>query len=855
MATNKTKQIIEVVTKGANKSKKQLKGVEGAMGGLAKKALAAGASFFAVRGIINGMQESVKLAGKMKSVEQAFDKMGKKAGLSGNSLNKLRKAVDGTVSDLDLMTKANNAMALGLVQSDEQMADLFDTAQRLGKALGQETEAALDSLVTGMGRQCLTGDSLVLLDDSTTKKITDIKKGDIVLSYHKEKGFITTKVSHLLDNGTQPVYELICEDSKKIKSTDNHRYLTDDGWKELKDIKKGNLILNNNGEYSKVKEINYLKEEQVYDLTVPETENFFANGLCVHNSKLMLDNLGIMLDTEKAYEDYAEELGKSASALDDNEKKIAFNNAAMKEAKRLVNEMGDEQVTAADKMAKMRAELANASAKMGEVFAPIVANLAESFVDIADAVGDFFDTMGDNELDKTIKELDDVPADTLSLQFQKANDDLFELKTSLQGLPIDVNKAIGEGFENVDVLDVAHFIAGMSAIDPSIVPQDLWDEVTKQMGEEWNQINFGEWLTTRTQEQWSGQVLRQFPFQLIKDKSIEELEEMKDMFKAITVPIEGDMQLFFDHLAETEEGMAKPTMLWALRMENAFKLYTNNRKNVLDEDTGLIEVWSDKNQKMMQMTEKEFLKSWQFLSDTGVGKQSIEQAHEYFGAVEQGYTDWIDKQNDFREANLQSIEALQHMIDYLNSIEEGEETVLKLQKEIDDRKKLNDKDAGAGPKEEAKQLGILQKIKMRYDQINDQNTRKSMLKELQAAQTDTTAWLIKQIMKNTPFPVNLVLAATAEAQVNELFSKLGNVKKAQYGADFIADSPQLMMVGEGSGAERVQVTPLVDPNLEGTQSEGITLNISGNVLHESFVEDNVVPQIREALRMGENLGV
>ena len=38
MATNKTKQIIEVVTKGANKSKKQLKGVEGAMGGLAKKA-------------------------------------------------------------------------------------------------------------------------------------------------------------------------------------------------------------------------------------------------------------------------------------------------------------------------------------------------------------------------------------------------------------------------------------------------------------------------------------------------------------------------------------------------------------------------------------------------------------------------------------------------------------------------------------------------------------------------------------------------------------------------------------------------------------------------------------------------
>ena len=65
----------------------------------------------------------------------------------------------------------------------------------------------------------------------------------------------------------------------------------------------------------------------------------------------------------------------------------------------------------------------------------------------------------------------------------------------------------------------------------------------------------------------------------------------------------------------------------------------------------------------------------------------------------------------------------------------------------------------------------------------------------------------------------------------------------------------MMMVGEGSGAERVQVTPLVDPNLEGPQGQGITLNISGNVLHESFIEEEVVPQIRESLRMGENIGL
>ena len=65
----------------------------------------------------------------------------------------------------------------------------------------------------------------------------------------------------------------------------------------------------------------------------------------------------------------------------------------------------------------------------------------------------------------------------------------------------------------------------------------------------------------------------------------------------------------------------------------------------------------------------------------------------------------------------------------------------------------------------------------------------------------------------------------------------------------------MIMDGEGRGSEHVQVTPLVDENIDGPQGQGITLNISGNVLHDSFVEDNVIPQIREGLRLGENMGI
>ena len=100
----------------------------------------------------------------------------------------------------------------------------------------------------------------------------------------------------------------------------------------------------------------------------------------------------------------------------------------------------------------------------------------------------------------------------------------------------------------------------------------------------------------------------------------------------------------------------------------------------------------------------------------------------------------------------------------------------------------------------------------------------------------------------------LGVAAAAVAYAAGMSYKAG-ILKAQYGADFVTDGPQMMMVGEGSGPERVQVTPLSDPNLDGPQGQGITLNISGNVLHESFIEDNVIPQIREGLRLGENMGI
>ena len=80
-------------------------------------------------------------------------------------------------------------------------------------------------------------------------------------------------------------------------------------------------------------------------------------------------------------------------------------------------------------------------------------------------------------------------------------------------------------------------------------------------------------------------------------------------------------------------------------------------------------------------------------------------------------------------------------------------------------------------------------------------------------------------------------------------------KAAQFGMDEIIDSPTNLLVGEGSGPERVQVTPLVDENRFGPEGGGPILNISfeGNVLSDDFITEEVVPKLREAIMRGESI--
>lgn len=98
------------------------------------------------------------------------------------------------------------------------------------------------------------------------------------------------------------------------------------------------------------------------------------------------------------------------------------------------------------------------------------------------------------------------------------------------------------------------------------------------------------------------------------------------------------------------------------------------------------------------------------------------------------------------------------------------------------------------------------------------------------------------------FATSASIIAAGTANILNIEKQMGKMKKAATGADFVTEGPQVLMVGE-AGRERVSVTPLEGPNIEGPQQGGININISGNVLSQDFIMEDVIPKIEEAVKV------
>ena len=307
---------INVKEKGAKKAANNIGALTGSMKRMIASAAVAGVA-------METMRKAIVRSSQIEGISRGFDNLAKASGFSAKAFDNFKKATDGTIDNLTLMQKANNAMLLGITDSEDQMARMFDVAQRLGQSLGIDTVQSIDSLVTGMGRQ----------------------------------------------------------------------------------------------------------------------------------SKLMLDNLGIMVDTNKSYKDFAEANNMAVSAMTDAERKTAFVNAAMEEANFLVAQLGDEQLTTKDSIAQMNTALLESLTAFGNLLTPLVVPFAEALGWVAEKASAVMDVVSgvNNEFTGTASTLTGFNrllkenADNeewLANKTRELNSEQEKLRSELAGLTSTGNQAI-----------------------------------------------------------------------------------------------------------------------------------------------------------------------------------------------------------------------------------------------------------------------------------------------------------------------------------------------------------------------------------------------------------------------------
>lgn len=139
-------QLNNKITKSTKKMSSDFK----AVGGDIIKNLATALS---IRTLGRGIKNLSEMAAKAEGVSDSFELMVESAGLTADVFKKeLRDASRGTISDLKLMTKTNQAMILLGKESVSEIPKLIEIARASAKATGESVDFLFDSIVLGLGR-------------------------------------------------------------------------------------------------------------------------------------------------------------------------------------------------------------------------------------------------------------------------------------------------------------------------------------------------------------------------------------------------------------------------------------------------------------------------------------------------------------------------------------------------------------------------------------------------------------------------------------------------------------------------------------------------------------------------------
>ena len=653
---------------------------------------------------IKQLIQFTKQAAKVTDMSRAFTTLSGTGENASIAVSKISGAVKGTMSQMDLFKQANNAMILGVTRNTDEMAEMFKIAQTLGAALGVDTAHAVESLITGIGRQ----------------------------------------------------------------------------------------------------------------------------------SRLMLDNIGIIVKADEAYKDYAEKLGITSDKLTDAQKKQAFFTAAMESARTKAAELGNQQLTARDQFNKFNATMSDFTNFIGEKSTPIVLNFLNN---MAESMRKLMET----NLETAVRQLKDMGATIEEMaeledliSFEKAVKSIDNFESSAEDLLTStiVNmhnielEALGVSSEMVRMgRETVQELSGFQNITTEAVLAAI--ETERQ-----ERIKLKEELTAAAQDENEAQKTR------IANEIDLNLRNTNILFKLLTLTKERDNanRLIFDSHTQVSE---------AINYEGESVELLNEQ---LGESFGL----------STDMVEMQDLLTKAYKNSTQGQLAALEVQIEYARA--------LALNGDLTENQMAGIIALEEKWDDLTAKQDANTDSLdknnKKQEEFSDVAARN-----------LRGIGNIADSFGRLAELNGKSQREVAQYQYLGAIANTAAAGVQVLAdpklgfvgKSIAMAAVLAQGAVQIATISNALSQMGSGAPQYAEGGYVGGRPHSQggtiieaergeFVMSRNATESIGLETLNQMNQQGGAGN-INISVTGNVLTQDFVEGELAESIKEAVRRGSDFGL
>lgn len=172
-------------------------------------------------------------------------------------------------------------------------------------------------------------------------------------------------------------------------------------------------------------------------------------------SRLILDNLGIILNIKKVYEDYAHSIGKTREQLTEFEKRIAMSNAVVDESRGMVEALSQATLTNKEKWQQLTAAVKNWLQETGIEALSLLEDLDFALSEFGGTAGDTSEEIFANkeawrDWREEIVE-DEQAVAKVSQQIREVGSAMQETMNSLRGIG-STTTLVGEREKNLEIL-------------------------------------------------------------------------------------------------------------------------------------------------------------------------------------------------------------------------------------------------------------------------------------------------------------------------------------------------------------------------------------------------------------------